>query len=54
MVKFNCEKSATMVFTVVITECEHWTVKDLSTEKMDALELWSWRRLFRVPWTARR
>ena len=34
--------------------CEHWTVKKVERRRIDALELWCWRRLFRVPWTARR
>ena len=43
-----------MVFPVVMYGCESWTVKKAECRKMDALELWSWRRLLRVPWTARR
>ena len=43
-----------MVFPVVIYECESWTVKKAELRRIDAFELWSWRRLFRVPWTARR
>ena len=42
-----------MVFPVVVYGCESWTVKKAECRKMDALELWSWRRLLRVPWTAR-
>ena len=42
-----------MVFPVVIYACESWTVKKAECEKIDALELWCWRRLLRVPWTAR-
>ena len=43
-----------MVFLVVIYGCESWTVKKAKRRKIDAFELWCWRRLFRVPWTARR
>ena len=44
----------TMVFPVVIYGCESWTVKKAESEGTDAFELWGWRRLLRVPWTARR
>ena len=44
----------TMVFPVVMYECESWTVKKAERRRIDAFELWSWRRLLRVPWTARR
>ena len=43
-----------MVFPVVMYECENWTVKKAEHRRMDAFELWCWRRLLRVPWTARR
>ena len=43
-----------MVFTVVIYRCESWTVKKAERRRIDAFELWYWRRLLRVPWTARR
>ena len=43
-----------MVFPVVIYECESWTKKKAEHQRMDAFELWCWRRLLRVPWTARR
>ena len=43
-----------MVFPVVIYGCESWTVKKAERRKIDAFELWCWRRLLRVPWTARR
>ena len=43
-----------MVFPVVICGCESWTVKKAECRKTDAFELWFWRRLLRVPWTARR
>ena len=43
-----------MVFPVVMYGCESWTVMKAECQKMDAFELWCWRRLLRVPWTARR
>ena len=43
-----------MVFPVVMYGCESWTVKKAEHQKTDAFELWCWRRLLRVPWTARR
>ena len=43
-----------MVFSVVIYGCESWTVKKTECQRIDAFELWCWRRLLRVPWTARR
>ena len=43
-----------VVFPVVIYECESWTVKKAECRRIDAFELWCWRRLLRVPWTARR
>ena len=43
-----------MVFPVVMYGCESWTVKKAECRKIDAFELWCWRRLLRVPWTARR
>ena len=43
-----------MVLPVVMYECESWTVKKAECQRIDALELWCWRRLLRVPWTARR
>ena len=43
-----------MVFPVVMYGCESWTVKKAEGRKIDAFELWCWRRLLRVPWTARR
>ena len=43
-----------MVFPVVMYACERWTVKKAERRRMDAFELWCWRRLLRVPWTARR
>ena len=44
----------TTVFPVVIYGCESWTVKKAECQRMDAFEVWCWRRLLRVPWTARR
>ena len=43
-----------LVFPVVMYGCESWTVKKAEHQKIDAFELWCWRRLLRVPWTARR
>ena len=43
-----------MVFLVVIYGCESWTIKKAEHRSIDAFELWCWRRLLRVPWTARR
>ena len=43
-----------MVFPVVIFGCESWTLKKAECQRIDAFELWCWRRLLRVPWTARR
>ena len=44
----------TMVFPVVMYGCESWTIKKAEGQRIDAFELWCWRRLLRVPWTARR
>ena len=41
-------------FSVVIYGCENWTIKKAECQRIDAFELWCWRRLLRVPWTARR
>ena len=43
-----------MVFPVVMYGCESWTIKKVEHQKIDAFKLWCWRRLLRVPWTARR
>ena len=43
-----------MVFPVVMYGCESWTIKKAEHRRIDAFELWCWRRLLRVPWTARR
>ena len=50
--KFHLVKA--MVFPVVMYGCESWTVKKAEYQRIDAFELWCWRRLLRVPWTARR
>ena len=46
--------SKAMVFPVVMYGCESWTIKKAEHQRIDAFELWCWRRLLRVPWTARR
>ena len=43
-----------MVFPVVMYRCESWTIKKVECPRIDAFELWCWRRLLRVPWTTRR
>ena len=43
-----------MVSPVVMYECESWTIKKAERQRIDAFELWCWRRLLRVPWTSRR
>ena len=43
-----------IVFPVVMYECETWPIKKAECQRIDAFELWCWRRLLRVPWTARR
>ena len=48
--KFHLVKA--MVFPVVMYGCESWTVKKAERQRIDAFELWCWRRLLRVPWTA--
>ena len=50
--KFHLVKA--MVFPVVMYGCESWTVKKAEHQKIDAFDLWCWRRLLRVPWTTRR
>ena len=42
------------IFPVVMYECESWNIKKAEPQRIDAVELWCWRRLLRVPWTARR
>ena len=54
LVRNTINKSKAMVFPVVIYGCESWTVKKAEHRRIDAFELWCWRRLLRVPWTARR
>ena len=51
--KFHLVKAFSMVFPVVMYGCESWTIKK-AEHRIDAFELWCWRRLLRVPWTARR
>ena len=43
-----------MIFPIIIYGCESWTVKKAECRRIDAFELWCWRRVLRVPWTARR
>ena len=43
-----------MVFPVVMYRCESWTIKEAECQRIDAFELWCWRRLLRIPWTTRR
>ena len=50
----NVRLVKSMVFPVVMYGCESWTVKKAEHQRTDAFELWCWRRLLRVPWTARR
>ena len=52
LTKFHLVKA--MVFPVVTYGCESWTIKKAERQRIDAFELWCWRRLLRVPWTARR
>ena len=44
----------TMIFPVVMYRCESWTIKKAECQRIEAFELWCWRRLLRIPWTARR
>ena len=50
----NVHQIKAMVFPVVMYGCESWTIKKAEHQRIDAFELWCWRRLLRVPWTARR
>ena len=50
----NVHTVKAMVFPVVMYGCESWTIKKAECQRIDALELWCWRRLLRVPWTTRR
>jgi len=43
-----------MVFPVVTCRCENWTIRKVEHQRIDSFELWCWRRLLRIPWTARR
>ena len=52
LTKFHLVKA--MVFPVVMHGCESWTIKKAESQRVDAFELWCWRKVFRVPWTARR
>ena len=51
LTKFHIVKA--MVFPVVMYGCESWTIKKAEHQRIDAFELWCWRRLLRVPWTAK-
>ena len=51
LTKFHLVKA--IVFPVVMYGCESWTIKKAECQRIDAFELWCWRRLLRVPWTAR-
>ena len=53
LLKYHFAEKA-MVFPVVMYGCESWTIKKAEHQRIDAFELWCWRRLFRVPWTVRR
>ena len=50
----NVHLVKTMVFPIVMYECESWTINKTECRRIDAFELWCWRKLLRVPWTARR
>ena len=50
----NVQIVKALVFSVVMYGCESWTIKKAKRQRIDALELWCWRRLLRVPWTAKR
>ena len=50
----NVYIATAMIFPVVMYGCESWTIKKAERQRIDALELWCWRRLLRVPWIARR
>ena len=55
MILLICEiKKKAIVFPVVMYGCESWTIKKAEHRRIDTFELWCWRRLLRVPWTARR
>ena len=50
----NVHIDKAMIFPVVMYGCKNWTIKKAEHQRIDAFELWCWRRLLRVPWTARR
>ena len=50
----NIHLAKAMVFPVVMYGCESWTIKKAECRRTDAFKLWCWRRLLRIPWTARR
>ena len=50
----NVRRVKAMDFLVVMYRCENWTIKKAGEQRIDAFKLWCWRRLLRVPWTARR
>ena len=52
--KVHIVKAIVKVFPVVMYRCESWTIKKLECQRIDAFELWCWRRLLRDPWTAKR
>ena len=52
--KVRLVKASSMAFPVVLYGCESWTIKKAELQRLDAFEVWCWRRLLRVPWTARR
>ena len=54
LLKPECHIVKAMVFPVVMYRCESWTIKKVVCQRIDAFELWCWRRLLRVPWTVRR
>ena len=54
ILRTNVHLVKAMVFPVVLYECESWSIKKAEHQRIDAFELWCWRRLLRVPWTARR
>ena len=54
VIRINVRLVKAMVFPVVMYGCERWTIEKAERQRIDAFELWCWRRLLRVPWTARR
>ena len=53
-IRKKVHRAKAMAFPVVMYGCESWTIKKAEQRRIDAFELWCWRRLLRVPWTARR